>query len=61
MKMAQIVISFHSLISIRDIYSNFCIDKGTTAKNLLKTKKPPTNDFNAILTPVFRQIVLDTI
>ena len=38
MKMSQIVISFHSLLSIRDIYSNFCIDKGTTAKNLLKTE-----------------------
>ena len=61
MKMAQIVISFHRLISIDDIYFNFCIDKDTTAKNPLKTKKLQTNDFNAILTPVFRQIVLDTI
>ena len=61
MKMSQIVISFHGLISIHDIYFNFCIDKDTTAKNPSKTKKSPTNDFNAILAPVFHQIVLDTI
>ena len=33
MKMSQIVISFDSLISIHDIYFNFCIDKDTTANN----------------------------
>ena len=53
--------SFHGLISINDSYLNFCIAKDTTAKNPPKTKKSPTNDFNAILTPVFHQIVLDTI
>ena len=61
MKMSQIVISFHSLISIHDIYLNFCIDKDTTVKNPAKLKKSPKNDFNASLAPVFNQIVLDTI
>ena len=37
------------------------IAKDTTAKNPTKIKKSPTYDFNAILTPVFHQIVLDTI
>ena len=58
--MSQIVISFHSLISIHDSYLNFCIAQDTTSKNPPETKKSPTNDFNGILTPVFHQIGLDT-
>ena len=39
--------------------SFFGIAKDTTAKNPPTQRKSPTNDFNAILTPVFQRIVLD--